>query len=281
MKYIISVCLMLFMISCDKKDKEIVVAEAKTQLNVSYGSNTHQTFDMYLPANRSTAQTRVIILIHGGGWTGGDKKDFTPAIAAIQQHLPGHAIVNMNYRLVDQNNKMLPNQTDDIHAVINYFVQNAGELAIKPEFVLCGVSAGGHLSMLYAYKFDAAHRVKAVANIVGPTNLADTYYSSNPQYAVSLQHITDASSLPAGMTAPVYASPVTWVSASSAPTISFFGKLDLLVPVSQKTILDQKLNEFKVKNESHLYNGGHEIGGTYISDIFSKLKTFLSVTVNI
>ena len=36
--------------------------------------------DIYLPANRSVTATKVIIMIHGGGWTGGDKADFNVMI---------------------------------------------------------------------------------------------------------------------------------------------------------------------------------------------------------
>lgn len=36
------------------------------ELHISYGANSNQKFDLYLPVNRSTS-TKVMILIHGGG----------------------------------------------------------------------------------------------------------------------------------------------------------------------------------------------------------------------
>jgi hypothetical protein len=36
----------------------------KRELNISYGINTDQNFDIYLPENR-TINTKVIILVHG------------------------------------------------------------------------------------------------------------------------------------------------------------------------------------------------------------------------
>ena len=42
-------------------------APAKTFLNVSYGTDTMQRMDVYLPANRSVDRTNVLVLIHGGG----------------------------------------------------------------------------------------------------------------------------------------------------------------------------------------------------------------------
>ena len=51
--------LMIPLYSCSKDDAvEEDFSEAKTMLNVSYGSNAQQVFDLYLPANRNTATTK-------------------------------------------------------------------------------------------------------------------------------------------------------------------------------------------------------------------------------
>ena len=63
--------------------------------NISYGNDSKQTFDLYLAANRSL-NTKTIILVHGGGWSGGDKVDMNPYKDIIKQDLPNLAIVNIN-----------------------------------------------------------------------------------------------------------------------------------------------------------------------------------------
>src|SRR6476469_4528114 len=73
----------------------------KTLLNVAYGTDTAQRMDVYLPANRATDRTKVLVLIHGGGWMGGDKSEFAAAIPVLKQKLPQYAIVNLNYRLAN------------------------------------------------------------------------------------------------------------------------------------------------------------------------------------
>lgn len=61
--------LLLFLIiplhSCSKSDETIEedLSEAKTMLNVSYGSSAQQVFDLYLPANRNSASTKTLILV--------------------------------------------------------------------------------------------------------------------------------------------------------------------------------------------------------------------------
>ena len=44
------------------------------ELNISYGNDHEQTFNLYLPSNRSTI-TKVMVLVHGGGWISGDKNE--------------------------------------------------------------------------------------------------------------------------------------------------------------------------------------------------------------
>lgn len=269
--------MLILVTSCQRdNDSEVIFTDAKSLMDISYGPDSKQKMDIYLPPNRSSNKTKVFVLIHGGGWSGGDRADFSAYVPKIQNNFSDYAVVNMNYRLVGSSvNYLLPYLTDDIQSVLDHLARNSAEYGVKPEFVLCGVSAGGHLSMLYSYKFDTQKRVKAIINIVGPANFEDSYYTAYPQYWDLIPLIIEPGLLPANYTAPRYASPVTWISNSSSPTISFFGNTDELVPPSQKTKLDQKLNEKNVINESYLYNGGHGIGNDYEDDIISKSKSFI------
>ena len=49
---------------------------------------------------------------------------------------------------------------------------------ISDKFVLLGASAGGHLSLLHAYKYTTPVKIKAVVDFFGPTDLVDMY--NNP-----------------------------------------------------------------------------------------------------
>ncbi len=76
---LVSLSFLLFLASCTKNDSGTGGTDpiaAKTILNVSYGTDPLQKMDIYLPANRTVTATRAIILIHGGGWTQGDKHRF-------------------------------------------------------------------------------------------------------------------------------------------------------------------------------------------------------------
>jgi len=65
------------MSGCKKADDSFVsTVSARTILDVAYGVDAKQTMDIYLPANRRADSTKIMVMIHGGGWTTGDKSDF-------------------------------------------------------------------------------------------------------------------------------------------------------------------------------------------------------------
>jgi acetyl esterase/lipase len=81
----IFILILFFFNACstdDGENSDLKTAEATELKNISYGADAQQTYDIYLPKNRSL-NTRVMLLIHGGGWTSGDKmicSDFTNSL---------------------------------------------------------------------------------------------------------------------------------------------------------------------------------------------------------
>ncbi len=82
------------MISCQKENTEPQnpLSASKTMLNVAYGTDPAQRMDIYLPAGRSATSTKVIVLIHGGGWTTGDKSMSTKYADTIKRRLADYAV---------------------------------------------------------------------------------------------------------------------------------------------------------------------------------------------
>ena len=245
------------------------------ELDVSYGNRANQTFDLYLPANR-TFNTKVLILVHGGGWSSGDKIDMNPIKDLIRLDLPNYAIVNMNYRLADNENKPYPMQTDDISSVISYLKNNEGKYTISDDYGFIGVSAGAHLSLLWSYKFDTQNHVKMVCSIVGPTNFTDPNYLNNID--PDLQAMLDLYGTNLTLEFLEEVSPYHQATSLSPPTILFYGGQDPLIPVSQGTDMRDKLISLSVINEFTLYpDAGHGWTGLELIDTWSKLKNFINL----
>ena len=118
------------------------------ELNISYGTDTNQKFDLYLPAGRNSS-TKVMILVHGGGWSSGDKSEMNPIKNLIRSDFPNLAIANINYRLADENNKPYPMQIEDITSIINYLKDNKTEYTISEE----SIPPNGSLSLEPSYSW--------------------------------------------------------------------------------------------------------------------------------
>lgn len=242
------------------------------ELDIPYGPNSDQRFDLYLPANRTT-DTKVIILIHGGGWSGGDKVDMNAFRDIIRQDLPNMAIVNLNYRLADANNNPYPMQIDDITSVVNYLESIEDDYVFSDDYGFVGVSAGAHLSMLWSYAFDSGTNSKMVCSIVGPTNFTDeAYINSTDTNILAFFELYGVDPTTAFLEE---VSPYHRATTSAPPTILFYGGQDPLIPTSQGIAMRDKLNLLGVTNEFTLYpNAGHGWLGLELLDTWSKLKAF-------
>lgn len=243
-------------------------------LDVSYGSDTDQTYDLYLPQNRTLA-TKVIILVHGGGWTSGDKADMNGFVELIQADLPHYAIVNINYRLANDTTSPFPMQLDDITTLINQLKTRNEEYIISEDYAFLGTSAGGHLSLLWSYAYDTQADVNMVASIVGPTNLADEAYLNTAD--PTIQAYIDL--LGAEVVIPVLESfsPFHAVTNTAPPTALFYGGQDPLIPNSQGMDLSDRLTQLGVTHEFTFYpEEGHGWTGQNGIDTWNKFKAFVN-----
>lgn len=252
---------------------DINTLEFRQELNVSYGNDSDQVFDIYLPANRSL-DTKVMILVHGGGWTSGDKSSMNILKDLILQDVPNVAVVNINYRLADENNPPYPMQINDISEVVSYLKNNQNDYVISDDIGFIGTSAGAHLAMLWSYAHDDNAVSRMVASIVGPTNFTDPAYlnNTNPE----LQNIIDVYGIDASIEFLELVSPYHQVTIDAPPTILFYGGQDPLIPTSQGVDMQARLASLGVTHQFILYpNAGHGWIGPEFIDTWTKLKLFM------
>lgn len=241
--------------------------------NESYGSDSAEKADIYLPASRSSSTTKVAILLHGGAWSTGDKTDLNDFIKILQQKSPELAIINMNYRLAGPAN-IHPAQVDDIKKLLDYVDSKSTNWGISNNYAIGGVSAGGHLAMLYAYKYDVDKKIKVVVSIVGPTYFLDPYYVNNPLYQPIVMNfigrpLSDSASYRA-------ASPAWVVAAGAPPTYMAYGGLDPLVPVGNPILLDRQLTLLNVPHQYDFFpTESHEFTTPTYDTVARKIVAFL------
>lgn len=285
MKTIITLLLsMSILTSCQRNENASVnenTAIAKTLLNVSYGKDSLQQMDVYLPAHRSHNSTNAIILIHGGGWTGGSKADFASYIDTFRKRLPNYAIFNINYRLVNGSN-LFPAQEHDVKAAVDFITSQAATYHFNSnKIVLMGASAGAHLALLQAYKYSTT-QVKAVIDYFGPTDLVTMYkHPWHPLVPMALRMITGTTPV-ANEKLYIESSPVYYVNSSSAPTLILHGGNDNIVDVSQSKLLSSRLQNAGVDHELAIYpkeRHGWWYGASMTNSI-DKIQKFLDKHVD-
>lgn len=254
-------------------------AIAETKTNVSYGTDSLQRMDIYLPAGRSAGNTKSIVLIHGGGWNAGSKNDFGSYIDTLKKRLPDYAIFNIDYRLATSSS-IFPAQENDVKAAIEFIAKNATGYGInKDKISLLGASAGAHLALLQAYKYTDV-RIKAVIDFFGPTDLTTMYHkpwhSMIPYLLLALTGTTPSAD------PKVYqqSSPVHFVTAESAPTLILQGGSDQIVHPSQSRLLKDRLQKAGVEHELVIYpKEKHGWHGASLRDSFERIEKFLKTNV--
>lgn len=278
---LLSALLLLTVFSSCKKDEEPNVGvPAQTVLNVSYGTNTQQQMDVYLPENRNTATTKVIILIHGGGWNSGDKSDFNEYVDSLKKREPSYAVFNINYRLASTPD-LFPAQEQDVKAAVEFIYDKRTDYGISDKFVLIGASAGAHLALLQGYKYSTPVKPKAIIDFFGPTDLIDMY-NNPPNPLVPPQLVAVTGGTPTSVnTLYMQSSPVNFVSAQAPPTMILHGGTDIVVSPSQSNLLNNKLTVAGVSREYVFYpTEGHGWVGANLTDSFNKIQAFLTTYVN-
>lgn len=106
----------------------------------------------FLPPDSAEASSgrpaACIVVIHGGGWNGGDRKQLAEWNARFVAQ--GYAVAAISYRLAPQS--IWPAQRDDVLAALAWLKANSGRLHIDAtRLVLLGRSAGGQLATAVGY----------------------------------------------------------------------------------------------------------------------------------
>lgn len=254
---------------------------AQTIANVSYGTDAAQKMDVYLPANRSTTGTKVMIIIHGGAWSIGDKLELNGFIDTLKRRMPEYALFNINYRLAGGAVNTFPTQENDVKAAVEFIYSKRSEYLISDKFVLNGQSAGGHLALLQAYKYHSPVNIKAVVDFFGPTDMNDLY--NNPgAVSPNLLALIVGGTPTSNQAIYQQSSPINYVTAQSCPTIILQGGLDPLVnATTQSLALKNKLTATGIINQYVFYpTGGHgDWDKATFTDAFNNIQAFLAANV--
>ena len=173
-----------------------------------------------------------VILVHGGGWTGGDKAtNCAPLFAPL--NAAGIAWFSVNYRLAPAHR--WPACLEDVETAIRWVKAHAAEYRVDPKRIaLLGESAGGQIVQMAAVRATEATRLAALVPFYAPCdNVADSVRRGGP--SKSMQALLGVGeTLDAGTEAKLYAvSPLNFVNTRLPPCLLVHGTGDKSVPYEQ------------------------------------------------
>jgi acetyl esterase/lipase len=126
----------------------------KVESDVAYlPAERAERADLYLPDNLAAgAQAPVLLWIHGGGFSGGDKAQKREQNIGTNLAEHGYVVLSINYKLQSKGAAPIwPQNLHDCKTAVRWLRANAARLHLDPDRIAVGGgSAGGHLASMVA-----------------------------------------------------------------------------------------------------------------------------------
>lgn len=267
--------------------------------DISYGDKEANKFDMYLPADSSKDGYGLVVYLHAGGFTTGDKTDDKEILQWLCSK--GYVSVGINYTLRDDAHPeaSVYSQSMEIKEAMPVVIEAAKEKGYNIDsMAISGGSAGGTLAMLYAYR-DADTSpvpVKMMFEAVGPSSFYPEDWSvygldQNHEAAAELFGIMAGTKITANMFGtekyeevikPI--SSYMWINENTVPSVIAYGVYDKVCPFDTSKHLVNALEEngviydyFELPHSGHALQNDTKIYLQYMAKVEEYLATYMPV----
>jgi len=224
--------------------------EVRVEKDISYGPASYEKCDLYTPAV-TVPKKRFpgIVIIHGGGWVGGDKGLEREQNIGNTLAENGYVCISINYLLAEEGKTSWPTNIYNCKTAVQFLRKNSDLYNVDADHIgVIGGSAGGHLSAMVGlvgpeaglephrkYK-GVSSRVQAVVPLYGVHNLVNFTKTDNLEKFLGASKNENPSLW-------ALASPVNHISRHDPPFLIIHGTADPLVPLQQSVELHEKLRE--------------------------------------
>ena len=240
------------------------------QRDVVYGKGGDVDLKLNLARPKSPASKKLpcVVVIHGGGWMGGDRTNHDDLTWKFAQH--GYVSATIGYRLAPAHR--FPAQVNDVKCAVRYLRAHAEQYGLDPDhFGAIGFSAGAHLSMMLGVTDqkdglegdggspDQSSKVQAVVSFFGPTDLLAP---DIPEQVLGILKEFIGGTKQEKPEEYRKASPLTYVTPDDPPMLLFQGTKDPLVPHTQTYPMLEAMTKNGIQGRIELLIGaGHGWGG--------------------
>ena len=238
--------------------------------DVSYGEKEANVMDIYIPNKAYRRESNgVILFIHGGSWSGGDKSEETIRCRMLASQ--GYIVANVNYTLWSEDTAdtyHVSQVLDELDAALLRVQSFALERGITVDKAApVGYSAGAHLAMLYAYSRaeTAPMDIVFVASMAGPADISADVWGEDMAIRVT-RRLTGVEISPemlrSGEADELLASisPTSFIDENTPPTLLMQGEKDTVVPPANADALVEKFTAFGIPfDDIRLENSDHSL----------------------
>ena len=241
--------------------------------DLSYGEEPANKFDLYLPKDSTKESYGLVVYLHAGGFTTGDKTDDEQMLSWLCSK--GYVAAGINYTLrTDDNGKSVLSQSNEIKAAIPVVIEEAEKAGYHiDKMTMAGGSAGHCLAMIYTYRDGAEAPVPVVLTFgaVGPScfyqedwgiygldqndEACAGMFSVMAGVEITEQDIRDGSYRE--KVKPISA--MEWISNNPVPSVIAYGKYDKVQPylgsLRLKAALEENNVDFKYFELPHSGHG--------------------------
>jgi acetyl esterase/lipase len=215
-------------------------ANYQIEANIRYSLHPETVLDIVQARAPALKNRPGVIVIHGGGWIGGDKESMLePFCLPFVEH--GFVVANVEYRLARA--ASAPAAVNDVLEAAKWFRDRAADYKVDPnQIIVTGISAGAHLAMMVGMAPESAGlgpsiKIAAIVNFYGISDVPDQLQGPHLQsYAV-----TWIPEQPGRMELAKKLSPITYVRKGLPPMLSIHGDADPVVPYDQSVRLTKEL----------------------------------------
>lgn len=228
--------------------------------DISYGEAERNIMDIYVPDSAyENEHNGVILYIHGGSWTGGNKEDMAKKCRTFAEK--GYITATMNYTLYKDSlfgTVTALTMCDEIGKAIEAIKAFSDEKQLNiTKLAVSGYSAGAHLSMLYGFSRadESAIELVFTANQVGPSDFhAEVWGSTGLASMLAGIEITEEMKQNGEVENVIdLVSPTAYVTKDTVPSILAYGGTDMIVPSGNASAVREAFEAAGAKHNFILY----------------------------
>jgi acetyl esterase/lipase len=215
--------------------------------DIRYRSGESQGWllDLAMPENFGPELRPALVIVHGGGWSGGSRKSRPYRRLLMEYAGNGYVTISIDYRLLAE--APMPEMVEDVHCAVRWLKAHAAQYKVDPNRIgVYGHSAGAHLAFMLG--------------VSPPPVEGDCQWNEFSSEVTAIAGGSTPTVLPGRFGESERYSPASYISDKMPPLLLIHGTADPIVPVGP---VDDYVAKMQAAGADVTYlkieNGDHDV----------------------